>query len=566
MFLTLRTLWLLSILNQNSSEINFNIDLHKPIEVELIVAGNFGELRPNHFHTGIDFKTKGKEGLNLFSIADGYVSRIKTSSSGYGKVIYIDHPQFGITSVYAHCQNFKGTIADYTLSAQNAAEFYEIDIQVPHHAIPIKKGEVIALSGNTGTSTGPHLHFEIRETKSENPLNPLMFNSLMIADTRPPIIQKLVIYALSKYGYRIPDKKIELQVKPINGIFSITNDTIDIPSHFCSEHGGIGLGLDAQDKYNASEDLCGIYQGVLTMNDDTVHRQIMKRLDFEVNRQINTHKDYEAYRASKIKIEKYFRTIHNKIPIYDTEKGKGILGFQPDHFYNIKFSISDLAKNISLLSFVIRTLPGPLREENTPFDVYHSNYLYPDRSYVFRDNNYEIEVPENCLYEPIKKFISYNSGQLAFGSSSTPINHNIRYGITIEKDKIPREKLVMFNHENKSYHIGQVENDRFISEAKTLGTFSLTFDTIAPQITKKFKLKNTPQVVSRLAWTVKDDKSGLKYYALYINDKYHLLEYEHKRSELFANLQLESGKYNFRIVVKDAVGNLREEKFELTVK
>jgi hypothetical protein len=566
MLLLFRALWFVGLLN-SAQEIDYAAAFHKPVNIELVLAGNFGELRPNHFHTGIDIKTQGKEGIKLYAIADGYVSRIKTGTSGYGKVIYIDHPQYGITSVYAHCQNFLGTIAEYTLLAQQKNEFYEIDIPVPYMALPIKKGDVIALSGNTGSSSAPHLHFEIRETKTEHPLNPLLFSAFQVADSRAPHIQNLVVYGLSRHGYRIPGKKMEIPVKKYNDKYRIARDTLEIPAHFCSEYGGIGLALGVHDKYDAAENICGIYQGILVMNGDTVHKQLMSRLDFEYIRQINTHKDYESYKKNKTKIEKYFRTVHNKIPIYEEKYGKGILGLQPGHNYKIEFSVSDISKNKSFLSFVIRTLSGQLRQEDTPYDVYNMNYLYPDSNYLFKGSNYQVELAKDCIFEPVQKRIEFKDGKLSFCDAAEPVNKTITYKLKLTRGAgIPKEKTVMYHLESKTYATGSFENEWFVTQFKQMGTFTLDWDTIAPKLNRKFKVLPSPQSISRLSWSVKDDKSGLAYYALYVDGSYHLLEYEHKNNELFANIKLNPGKHDFRIVVKDAIGNQHDEVFELIIK
>lgn len=568
MLLLFKSFWLWGVLTSQQQAIDYHSDLALPVDIPIILAGNFGELRPNHFHSGLDIKTNGKEGYKLYSIADGYVSRIKTGTTGYGKVLYVNHPELGITSVYAHCQNFSGKTLEYTRLAQFEAEFYEIDIHVPINALPVKKGEVIALSGNSGSSSAPHLHFEIRETSTENPLNPLLFSFIKVTDSRAPVIQQLIVYALSAKGYRLPGHRMQVPVAIRNGKYSIANDTLKIPAHYCSEHGGIGLALAAHDKYNAAENVCGIFKGVLTVNNDTVHRQMMNRLDFETTRQINTHKDYEAFKKSREKIDKYFRTTHNLLPIYDQTRGKGIIGVQPDHFYNLRFSISDIAGNNSVLAFVIRTLSGDLRAENTPFDVYHKDYLYPDSSYLFKHTDYNIMMSANSIYEPLKKILTYNSGKLTFGNHTDPVHNAIEYTFRIpERFRKFAKQLVLYQAEGRNYINGQSENALFTASAKTFGTFSLDVDSMAPKLTPKFKVLTTPQAINRIAWTVSDDKSGLAYYALYINDVYHLLEHEHKRNELFADIRhLSSGKHEIKIVARDGVGNEQEMSFTLNIK
>ncbi len=560
-------LFFLLNLQPSPTPVDYNAPLRSPLDIELLISGNFGELRPNHFHTGIDFKTNGKEGYKLYAIADGYISRIKTGTTGYGKVLYIDHPQYGITSVYAHCQSFTGAIAEYTLLAQMKQEFYEMDLQIPRMALTVKKGDLIALSGSTGNSFAPHLHFEIRETSSEDPLNPLLFQAYKIEDSRAPHIQQVVIYALSKYGYRIPDLRLTAPVKFDKGSFSIANDTLKIPAHFCSEHGGVGLALEAHDKHNASENLCGVYSSILLMNSDTLFYKAFNRLNFDLNRQINTHKDYESYQKNKAKIEKYFRTIHNELPIYATQFGKGILGLQPDHNYQLEFLLSDVLKNTSRLKFIVQTLQGELRKEDTPFDKFDKSYLYPDSVYFFQEKQYKIKIGNKTLFEPIKKKLSFNNGKLVFGEHPTATNESLEIQFALSPIHLKyADKVVMLHEESKSFNTGKVDGDWFVSKSKNLGSFRLDIDTLAPQITRKFKVLTTPQHISKLSWTIKDDKSGLSHYALYINDLYHVLEYEHKNNEIFANVQLSSGTHQIKMIVKDAVGNIKEDQFELMIK
>ncbi|MDG1659255.1 MAG: M23 family metallopeptidase [Crocinitomicaceae bacterium] len=184
---------------------------HAPLGIPLILSSNFGELRPNHFHMGIDFKTNNRIGYNLYSIEEGIVSRIKVSPYGYGKVVYIDHPN-GITSVYAHCSEFKGLVDSIVRATQEKEQNYAVEIFPKPNEIKLKRGEVFALSGNTGSSTAPHVHFEIRETKTEAALNPLVFG-FDIADSKKPEIRGLKIYGLTKDGYQHPGKSVVRSVK-----------------------------------------------------------------------------------------------------------------------------------------------------------------------------------------------------------------------------------------------------------------------------------------------------------------------------------------------------------------
>lgn len=568
MLILLRSIWLLGALSGANTSVDYHADLRHPLDLAPVVAGNFGEIRANHFHTGVDFKTNQKEGYNIFAVADGYVSRIKVNSYGYGKVLYINHPQHGITSVYAHCQDFAGPIATYTLEAQKVGAFFEVDIDLPPNALLIEKGERIALSGNTGGSTAPHLHFEIREMASDNPLNPELFDFMQIADNRKPEIKSLKIYALSAMGYRIPSMEMKVDVKNNKGNFYIPHDTLKIPAHFCSEHGGLGMALSVHDKYNAAENVCGIHQGIMKVNGDTLHHQTMNRMDFDYSRQINTHKDYEAYKANRQIFEKYFRTFNNKIPIYDTKRGKGIIGVQPEHDYNIDFQVIDNANNSTFLSFILRTLQGAMRDEDTPYDIYHSDYLYPDSTYIFKSQDYGINLPIGAIYEPMKKYLVFKRNTLQFGDFKTPLQLYYNVSLTIPENlREKTDKIILKQLDNNHYFAGTSFSNVFVSEVRSFGSFALDVDTIAPIVTpKNFKNNRVTKAQKKIEWNISDDKSGLAYYALWVNGKWQLLEQEHKRKEVFASLKdLTPGSNKIKILVRDKVGNENVIEFDLMV-
>ena len=167
-----------------------------PLDIPLKLSGNFGELRPNHFHAGFDMKTLQREGLNVYAVADGYVSRIKISTFGNGKTIYIDHPN-GFTSVYGHLQKATDSIESFMKKTHYKEQSFEIEMYFKPNQMPVKKGQIIALSGNSGASEGPHLHFEFRDTKTEKIINPMFFGfDALLKDSKKPIVSNLYVYPL----------------------------------------------------------------------------------------------------------------------------------------------------------------------------------------------------------------------------------------------------------------------------------------------------------------------------------------------------------------------------------
>ena len=304
----------------------------KPVEIPLILSGNFGESRTNHFHSGIDIKTQSKEGLNIISSANGYVSRIKIAHGGFGKALYIDHYN-GFTTVYGHLKKFNKEIEDYIKKIQYKRQSYEVDIYLNKNTINLKKNQIIAYSGNTGSSLGPHLHYEIRNTSNQKPLNPLLFG-MDVKDTRRPEIKGLFVYTnIDNNIDKIIPKKLKL--KRINDSVFRTN-TINIK-------GKTGFGINVIDKQDLANNKNGVHKISTYLNKKLINSINFDGFLFEESILINTLIDYQHYINNKERILKLFKTSGNKLSFYKNLNDGLIDEIKTNSEFKIQ--VSDIKKN-----------------------------------------------------------------------------------------------------------------------------------------------------------------------------------------------------------------------------
>jgi hypothetical protein len=560
-FLTLLLVLSYNVLCQEKPYDQYNF--HSPLDIPLVLAANFGELRSNHFHTGIDFKTNHRTGYNIHSIDDGYVSRIKVSPWGYGRVIYIDHYN-GLTSVYAHCESFEGEIQDLVKKRQEKNEHFEFDFYPGKDSLKVKKGQVIAKSGNTGGSTAPHLHFEIRETKSEDALNPLLFN-FDIADTRKPRIRGVKMYSLTKEGYRVPSTAKRFNTFSTGGNYGISGNKITVSSDFASQEGGIGFAFDAIDQLNAANNICGIHRSFLIVDGDTVFSQNMTRISFFTNRQINTHKDYEEFHDRRKHFHKSFRTDQNQLPIYRSQKNQGIINVKPGETYTIEYVCFDVEGNHVSLNFKLGILEG---EQPKRIDLYPDvKKLYPDAPFMSIEKTHYIYFPQELLYEPTPLRLKANENVIEFGDNEVPLDNYFDIMLP-KKHNVKGEKLYV-QHTDDRGRTSPLQgnyNDGWIAvKSKEFGSFEVKVDTIPPTVRNRNFNDNANVRNKKLIWNISDDESGIEQYDLFIEGKWHLLEWEPKRNAFYFDpLSSLRGKKNVKVIATDQCGNQRVQTYSLS--
>ncbi len=508
-----------------------------PLDIPLFLSGNYGEIRANHFHAGIDIKTEAVTGKKVYSVAEGYISRIKIESGGYGKALYIDHPS-GYTSVYAHLNEFTPEIEEYVKNYQYRHEKFEANIFPGKDDFSLKKGEWIAYSGNTGRSGGPHLHFEIRRTRDEVPLNILLF-PFKIKDNIAPSFNQVVIYPLSDTSF-IEAKQEKLKLKPL-----FSKDKITVISNPVEFYGPVGFGIEGYDYLNGVPNRCGIYRIEVYVNDRLHYAHEIDDISFDKSRYINSMVDQELYMKKREKVQKLYKEPNNRLDIYKHLTERGILIPRNDSVYNVDIKIIDVYNNSSELSFQMK-INREFRSagKKKKCDGYIGKFPY-NRSNRYVASDIEVIVPSYSLYADIDFCCEKTDSSKKFLSPVYKVNEEYTQ---IHKSYTLRIRPYPFNtiHESKLLIAALNDNgtlkslggewfDGFVeTHTRTFGKLVVAIDTLPPVIKPiSFRNKASYKSGSVISFLIRDELSGIKTYNGYIDGKWALFEYDAKSDKLF---------------------------------
>ena len=351
------------------------------------LSGTMGELRTNHFHAGIDIKTQGTEGLEVYAAADGYVSRIKVAAGGYGNALYILHPN-GTTSVYAHLKGYNENIAEQVRKTQYQRKSFAVELFPEKNEIQVKKGDVIGYSGNTGSSGGPHLHFEIRDN-NQRPLNPLKYQFKEIRDNIAPEVRRIALRTMDKNS-RINNQFGRFEFKLLR-----QGNTYSIPVPITA-YGNIGVEILAHDKLNGANNRNGVPCMELSFNEQQAFQQNLQRFKFSETRSILIHTDYQTAKEKGQRFVKMYIDNGNRLPFYETNESKGVLNITSDSTHQVQINLWDIYNNNSQVNFEI-TGAGPETKFSNP-----SHQSSKQLNYKLLGNNLMIQGPndnqEVCAY------------------------------------------------------------------------------------------------------------------------------------------------------------------------
>jgi len=537
-------LFLLSILFRlNSQEYNLN----SPIDLPLNLSGTFGEFRSSHFHYGLDITTNKKSGYEVYSIESGSIIRIRVSTSGYGKAIYVDHLN-GLTSVYAHLKEFSPKIQEYIKEQQYLNKSYNIQKFFNVGDLVIDKGELIGYSGNTGGSSGPHLHFEIRDTKSQNPINPLSFE-YEYEDTRRPIIRSL--YVFDETDSFKKDNPKQYPIKKINDSVYKSKKVI--------YNNDIGIGVEVYDRQSGNNyNRNGIYE--IRMYLDSILNFSYKMDNINISESIfrKVFYDYSLLKTRGIRVQKIYYPPNSKLSFLNHNTKTGIFDSNDSIKKDVQIEVIDWNNNKSYLKFQIEGSPSNIKEN--PISGIE---IVPDQEYKIKRNNVEVDFRRNSFFNKVALNIESNYDTLKVGEDIHPLrkSYNIKINKKIEDSIVRRQSYIgLINKNGKISYLNTSKNkNSFSVNSSILGSYILSRDSIKPEVKPlNFSLNKDISKQRTIRLRIYDNISGIKSYEVLINNKWALFEYEPKSNLIFHTIKdgiIKNGENSINIKVIDGVGN-----------
>ena len=539
--------WLFSILFAlNSQEYNLN----SPIDLPLNLSGTFGEFRSSHFHYGLDVTTNKKPGYNVYSIDSGSVVRINVSTSGYGKALYINHPN-GLTSVYAHLKEFSPKIQEYIKTQQYLNKSYSVQKFFNNGEMKVNKGDLIGYTGNTGGSSGPHLHFEIRDTKSQNPINPLSFN-YKYDDSNRPIIKSLYLFNEDDIFKKRNPKKYE--IKKINDSLYIADKII--------YSNKIGIGIEVYDRQsNNNYNRNGVYEVKMFIDSVLNFSYKMDKINIDESVFRKIFYDYLLLKTKKKRIQKVYYPLNSKLNFLDHNVNTGIFKSSDKYGKDVLLEVSDWNNNKSYLNFKIEGITSNIIEKSID-----GIEVVPSQKYLIKKNNIEIGFKKNSFFNKVALNIEYQNDTLRIDEDIYPLrkSYNIKIYKQVEDSIIKRQSYIgLINKNGTVSYLKTNKKDNFFStNSSILGSYTLSRDSINPEVKPlNFSLNKDISNQKTIRLRVYDKTSGIKSYNVFINDKWALFEHEPKSNLIFHNIDdgiIKNGENKITIKVIDGVGNKTE--------
>ena len=549
------------VLRSMSQEVTFGV----PFDFPLFLSGNFGELRSNHFHGGLDFKTQGKVGKPLLAIADGYISKVTVTAGGYGNAIYITHDN-GYTSVHGHLDRFLPEIARLVREKQYREQSFVVTLEFGPEEFPVRQGEMVAYAGNSGYSFGPHLHMEIRTTDTNEPIDPLPFYKHLIADNIAPRATHIMVYGDSREG-RVEFAGDSKEVKEVDGkiIFNSQLSTFN----FISAWGRISTAISANDYMDGTTNNYGVRYVRLYVDDKLVSHSDVDRFSFDEDLLINSWTDYAERRRSGLWYMRSTISENNELRMLHADEDRGWVNINEERDYYFRYELEDLYGNLTTYRFVVRgkrmSLKAPLR------NIFY--YVAAERDNRFYVGGTELWMPQGTLFEDVDLVFDVQPSDSDFANiyqfttQPVPLRQSAELTLPIRLDKpFDSRKLYVarVDGNRRIYCGGKYRYGRITTNIKELGIYTVCADTIAPKITPIGE--NTWKKRGIIAFRISDGETGIRSYRGTIDGRWVLFQYSSKNARLWCDLKAEGfspGRHIVEIEVEDMRRNKKVVKFEI---
>lgn len=530
-----------------------------PIDLPPSTAGSFGELRSNHFHSGLDFKTNQRTGYPVHATAMGYVSRLRVQFGGFGNAVYITHPN-GFTSVYGHLQSFSPQLAKAIHDQQIAQQKYDVDFQIPPLLMPVNELQVIGISGNTGASEGPHLHFELRDAVNEQTINPQLFG-LTIPDRVAPAITNAAVYDLG-------DKPFSENTP--HRFFAVTgsgaNHRLAKPQ-VIEVNGNTGFGISTTDVNSASPNKNGVYSIELKVDGKTVYTFAVERFAFDQTRAINGYLDYPTLLLQGRRIQKCFVPPGSNITLYPQSDNGGIVAFNDAALHDVEYVVKDVAGNASSLKLKVRSVIKP--SADAPLK---GTLLKHDKRSEYTTDRVKVIVNPGNLYDDVdfiysllpKKPGAYSVTH-RIHNRLTPIHENFELWIKPDVDLGDLAPKAVIVNTAGYCDSSKVEGGFVKATPRAFGDYYVTVDTVAPYATP-INIQNGSNLsaAKKISLKIGDNLSGIKSYKGFIDGKWVLMEWDYKTRVLSYTFDdsVAVGKHLFELTISDYKNNIKQFKAE----
>ena len=542
-----------------------------PVQAKIALAANFGELRPNHYHMGLDCKTDQKQNARVVAAADGYIAHIRIEPSGFGRSIYINHPN-GLTTLYGHLNDFFPELEKYVKEQQYKMESWLVFLDIPPDLFPVKQGQFIAFSGNTGGSQGPHLHFEIRDTKTDKVFNPSLFG-FPIPDNVPPTLIRLAVYDRRISTYSQTPKLYVL--KKINARL---NDAVGqgkyIPASpiIITNTDRVSFGISAVDKYTGSYNPNGIYEAVLYNDDEPVVGFQLDNISYDETRYLNAHIDHKLRASGGPFVEHLSRLPGYPEGVYKDFSGDGIINLEDDSVHQIKAEVKDAYDNISVLQFQVKR--GLINENKYKQDLSEQKFS-PGFVNVFEREDIQVILGEKDLYDSINFIYAKKTSITPQAVSALHIVHTALvpvhgyYTIRLKTDRslqnIDNDKIIMQRTWGSKMDVVKPnkEGEWFTGKFREFGNFQLLVDNVPPVISPvgirdNANLSRSSQII----FTVTDNMNEIKNFRAELDGKWLRFTNDKGRSFIYKFDEMcLPGNHELKVSVEDEAGNVATKIF-----